>query len=344
MINFRKLIFLPALSLMMALSYTASADLVVLQYHHVDDSTPPATSTSRSLFKAQLQMITDLGLDVVPLETATRQTLSGDAPATNQIAITFDDAYESVYSVAAPILDKQKTPYTIFVNTNSVGAKGYMGWAELKELSGKEWVTIANHSADHAHLARKPGEPEAAWHTRTNRSLDLAQTALEKHLGTAEPLFAYPYGEYDEALEQKVNDRGWLGFGQQSGSIGRYSHNTRLPRFPMANAYGQLSSLKDKLLSKAFPMDASSLPDGVISNNPPSLTLKLEAPLSASRLTCFASGLGRIDFSVTGDTVTVQAPKALDARRFRYNCTHPAGDGSYYWLSQQWLNLDAPED
>ncbi|MFV8571249.1 polysaccharide deacetylase family protein [Marinobacter sp. SBS5] len=344
MINFRKLITLPALSLMMALPYTAKADLVVLQYHHVDDNTPSATSTSRSLFKAQLNMISDLGLEVVPLGPGTRQALSDEAQQTNQVAITFDDAYESVYSVAAPILDQQKIPYTIFVNTNAVGGHGYMDWAELKELGRKEWVTIANHSVDHAHLARRPGESEEDWHERTNNSLDQAQRTLEQQLGAAEGLFAYPYGEYDEALEQKLNDKGWLGFGQQSGAIGHHSHPTRLPRFPMANAYGQLSSLKDKLNSKAFPIDAGSLPDGVISNNPPSLTLTLQAPLSTARLTCFASGLGRIDFSVKGETVTVQAPKALDARRFRYNCTHPAGDGSFYWLSQQWLNLDAPED
>lgn len=344
MINFRKLMFLPALSLMMALPYTAQADLVVLQYHHVADSTPPATSTSRSLFEAQLQMISDLGLDVVSLGPATRAALSGNAPQSNQVAITFDDAYESVYNVAAPILDQQQIPYTIFVNTDAVGGQGYMTWAELKELSSKDWVTIANHSVDHGHLARRRGEAEADWHKRTNRSLDVAQNTLEKQLGSSENLFAYPYGEYDEALEQKLDERGWLGFGQQSGAIGRHSHDTRLPRFPMANAYGQLNSLKDKLLSKAFPVDASRLPDGVVSNNPPSLTLKLEAPLSASRLTCFASGLGRINFSANADTVTIQAPKALNARRFRYNCTHPAGNASYYWLSQPWLNLDAPED
>ncbi|WP_323750650.1 polysaccharide deacetylase family protein [Marinobacter sp.] len=344
MIHFRKLMSLPALSLMMALPYTAKADLVVLQYHHVDDSTPPATSTSRSLFEAQLEMISDLGLKVVPLGPGTRQALSDDAPQNNQVAVTFDDAHDSVYSVAAPILDQQKMPYTIFVNTNAVGAEGYMDWAELKELGDKEWVTIANHSADHAHLARKPDESDDDWHKRTNHSLDRAQATLEKQLGTTERLFAYPYGEYDEALEQKVNDRGWFGFGQQSGAIGRHSHGTRLPRFPMANAYGQLNSLEDKLQSKAFPIDASTLPDGVISQNPPSLTLTLQAPLSPKRLTCFASGMGRIDFSINGGTVTVQAPSALSSRRSRYNCTHPAGDGGFYWLSQQWLNLNTPED
>ncbi|WP_353886021.1 hypothetical protein [uncultured Marinobacter sp.] len=59
----------------------ALADLVVLQYHHVADHTPPATSTSRSLFEAQLDMIRDLNLEVVPLLPATRQALAGPTPS-----------------------------------------------------------------------------------------------------------------------------------------------------------------------------------------------------------------------------------------------------------------------
>ncbi|HLT14268.1 MAG TPA: polysaccharide deacetylase family protein [Marinobacter sp.] len=344
MTNFKTLISLIALSILLMATRAVHADLVVLQYHHVDDSTPAATSTSRSLFEAQLQMIVDLGLDVVPLGSGTQQALAGENSSSNQIAISFDDAYESVYRFAAPVLAQHNMPYTVFVNTDAVGARGYMSWQQLKELANNPQVTIANHSSDHAHLARKPGEDEQVWSKRVDRSLDQAQAALKKRMGTNEPLFAYPYGEYDEAVERKLEQRGWYGFGQQSGAIGSQSHNTRLPRFPMANAYGQLGSLKDKLLSKAFPVDASKLPDGVVRLNPPVLEFELGQQLSPERLTCFASGLGRIDFTTDGKTVRVQAPKALSGRRFRYNCTHPSGDGSFYWLSQQWLNLDAPED
>ena len=344
MTNFRNLMSISALSILLITAPAAHADLVVLQYHHVDDSTPQATSTSRSLFEAQLQMISELGLNVIPLGEGTRQALSTEDNTDNQVAISFDDAYESVYSFAAPVLERYDMPYTIFVNTNSVGARGYMSWQQLQELANNKQVTIANHSSDHAHLARKKGESEQAWSQRVDRSLDDAHTALKKRMGSSEPLFAYPYGEYDEGVEKKLEQRDWYGFGQQSGAIGRYSHHTRLPRFPMANAYGQLGSLKDKLLSKAFPVSAIELPDGVVTRNPPILEFTLGDQLSPDRLTCFASGLGRIDFTTTGNTVTVQAPKALSGRRFRYNCTHPAGDGRFYWLSQQWLNLDAPED
>lgn len=344
MIITKRLKILAMITALLMVGTAAKADLVILQYHHVDDSTPAATSTSRSLFEAQLQMIRDLELEVVPLLSGTRQALAGELEDSSQIAITFDDAYESVYSAAAPVLERLGLPYTIFVNTDAIGSRGYMTWDELRELGAHENVTIANHSTDHDHMARRTNEPEDQWKARVNHGLDEAQKVLKERLGVDEPMFAYPYGEFDEALEAKLADRGWYGYGQQSGAVGRWSHDTRMPRFPMANAYGQLGSLKDKLLSKAFPVPAKDLPDGIMDINPPTLSFPLGEKLDANRLTCFASGMGRIDFTVTGDTVHVQAPKAFQSRRFRYNCTHPAGQGSFYWLSQQWLDRDKPED
>ncbi|MGM0953311.1 MAG: polysaccharide deacetylase family protein [Pseudomonadota bacterium] len=344
MTRFFRSIVAPATAALCLAATSVSADLVVLQYHHVDDSTPRATSTTPSLFRDQLDMIRELDLEVVPLLSGTRQALSGEMSDSSHIAITFDDAYESVYNTAAPLLSELELPYTIFVNTDAIGSHGYMTWQQLREVADDGRVTIANHSADHGHLARKPDESRADWQQRVTQSLDNAQDKLEKELDQNVPMFAYPYGEFDKALEKKLESREWLGFGQQSGPIGRHSHHTRLPRFPMADAYGQLENLKDKLLSKAFPVPASELPDGIVENNPPTLTFALGDELSPARLTCFASGFGRIDMDVDDGEVVVQAPGEITSRRFRYNCTHPAGDGSFYWLSQQWLNLDAPED
>ncbi|MFT7338521.1 MAG: peptidoglycan/xylan/chitin deacetylase (PgdA/CDA1 family) [Marinobacter maritimus] len=333
-----------ALSCLVLASFPARADLVVLQYHHISDTTPPSTSTSASLFQAQIDLITELGIDVVDLHSATDNLFSGNPSQGQRIAITFDDAYESVYSQGADILREQGLPYTIFVDTAAVGNQGYMTWEQLKELAARNGVSIANHSAGHGHLARKPGEAEADWKQRITRSLDSAQAELKQQFGNVLPLFAYPYGEFDEALEAEVAKRGWYGFGQQSGAIGPLAGQTRLPRFPMANAYGQLNGLKDKLNSKAFPIDTSQLPDGIMTANPPTLVLRLTKEIQPNRLTCFASGMGRIEFEAADDGINVKAPKPFDRRRFRYNCTHPDDNGNFYWLSQQWLDLSQPED
>lgn len=332
-------------ALMAGAATQASADLVALQYHHVSDSTPSSTSTSVSLFEGQLDMVDELGLEVVPLQSGTADALDGKLNNTPQIAITFDDAYESVYQTAAPMLETRGYPYTIFVNTDAVGRNGYMTWDQLEELRDKSGVTIANHSKDHGHLIQHPDESTEAWRERVQVSLDGAQSALEEKLGIQVPMLAYPYGEYSEPLEAMLADRGWYGFGQQSGAIGEASHSTRLPRYPVANAYGQLDNLKTKLTSKALPVDAEQLPDGIMDENPPTLSFTLPDSMDANRLTCFASGQGRIDFEVSGGgNVSLTAPARFDSRRFRYNCTYPAGNGAFYWLSQQWLDLSQPED
>ncbi|WP_166265759.1 polysaccharide deacetylase family protein [Marinobacter caseinilyticus] len=342
---------IPALSLriclvtLLATAAPAHADLAVLQYHHISDQTPASTSTRPALFKAQLEMIEQLNLTVVPLYTGTQQALAGNLADREQVAITFDDAYDSVWHEAAPILLEKNYPFTVFVNTGAVGRRDYMTWPQLQELAAKQGVSIANHSEDHGHLAQKQGESNEAWQSRIAASLDHAQATLIKKLKTIEPMLAYPYGEFDDKLENAVADRQWLGFGQQSGPIGASSSPTRLPRFPMATKFGQLDALKNKLLSKALPVDPGTLPSGVMQENPPALTLDLPDTLTPDRLTCFASGQGKIDDSRRQDQrVVVQAAQPFDSRRFRYNCTYPAGNDRYFWLSHQWLDLSQPED
>jgi hypothetical protein len=112
----------------------------------------------------------------------------------------------------------------------------------------------------------------------------------------------------------------------------------------MANAYGQLQGLENKLLSKALPVPADDLPDGIVGTNPPNLQLTLPSGFTADKLTCFGSGQGRIKVTTNAQQANVQAPAAFNSRRFRYNCTYPAGEGRFYWLSQPWLDLSRPED
>ncbi|WP_018403695.1 polysaccharide deacetylase family protein [Marinobacter gelidimuriae] len=330
------------LAIALALPAGASADLAILQYHHISNNTPGATSTSPALFQAQLQLIDQLGLAVEPLYEATQKALAGNGG--DAVALSFDDAYSSVYSNAAPILARLNYPYTLFVNTDTIGNSGFMTLQQLRELASTGLATIANHSAGHGHLAKTPNEKEEQWQERVHRGLDGAQTLLEQEFGNAPPMFAYPYGEFDTALEQQMNQRGWLAFGQQSGPVGATSSRTRLPRFPMANAYGQLQGLDNKLLSKALPVPAKDLPDGIVSANPPHLRMTLPSGFTPDKLTCFGSGQGRIKVTANAQQANVQAPAAFSSRRFRYNCTYPAGDGRFYWLSQPWLDLSRPED
>ena len=326
----------------------AHADLVILQYHHIATDTPASTSTAPALFKEQLNLIAELKIPVVPLEEATRKALKGEDDGKPYVAITFDDAFESIYTTALPLLKQQGYPFTVFVNTDAVDHhhRHYMTWTQLQTLAATPGVTIGGHTSDHAHLVPRPGESAAHWKKRVAQSMDSGMSRLREKLGSKTTLFAYPYGEYDKALEAMVKQRGWLAYGQQSGPVGPDSDPQALPRFPAANSYGQIGPLHNKLLSRAFPIEASLLPNPVIQSNPPSLQLHLPDHWKADRLHCYGSQRGALPMTLNQSTkmVEITPSKAFTGRRFRYNCTYPAGDNRFFWLSQPWINPEEKED
>ena len=86
--------------------------LVILQYHHIDDSTPFSTSTAPERFEAHLNLLDELGATIVRLEDAIIRDpsrLPDAARGTDtelRIAITFDDAFSSIYEEAFPMLSE----------------------------------------------------------------------------------------------------------------------------------------------------------------------------------------------------------------------------------------------
>ena len=69
---------------------------VILLYHHVDVNTPAITSISPDQFDKHLAIIEKEGFRVLSLDTLIDNALNGDADV-KEVAITFDDAYISIY-------------------------------------------------------------------------------------------------------------------------------------------------------------------------------------------------------------------------------------------------------
>jgi len=139
---------------------TDSGSAVILLYHHVAADTPRSTSVSAELFEAHLDYLAQNGYQVLPLSGIIAKLKTATPLPPRSVAITFDDAYRSVYTTAAPLLARRGWPYAIFVSTDYHDGKygGYMTWAELRalETAGAE---IGNHSRSHDHyLHRRPGE------------------------------------------------------------------------------------------------------------------------------------------------------------------------------------------
>ena len=60
--------------LLLCFALPSANALVILQYHHIDDSTPFSTSTAPERFKAHLNLLNELGATIVRLEENYRST------------------------------------------------------------------------------------------------------------------------------------------------------------------------------------------------------------------------------------------------------------------------------
>ena len=330
---------------------------VVLLYHRFGDPRYPTTNIDMPQFRAQLNYLASNGFHVWPLGRIIRHLRDGRPIPDHTVAITIDDAYRTVYENAYPLLRAHHFPFTVFVATRVVDEHGdsFMTWQQMREMA-RHGATFADHTVDHAHLVDRPGgESEKAWAKQVRRDVREAQRRLQAELGsrtnTGPKLFAYPYGEYDPALQRMLQKMGYVSFGQQSGAIGPGSDLEALPRFPMAGRFGTMEQFRSKIDTLPLPVTSATPDDPVVSRSqdPPVMTLALGSGLSRGerdQLSCYGSNQGRLPVTWLNRAHTrfrVRATRAFPERRARYNCTVPAGGGRYYWYSHPWIWPGRPE-
>ena len=344
--------------LALMLCWFVSSDLyalVILQYHHIDTETPFSTSTSPDRFTEHLALIEASGARVVRLEDAITRVAKleteneigpePDAPAENeafQVAITFDDAFISIFRTAFPLLKARGWPFTIFVAPDLVETSAqYLTWDHLREMQ-RAGATIANHSLGHEHLLRLKGrQTDDDWMKRVSDNTREAERQLTMQLGGNRPLlYALPYGEYQPLIIERLHEMGYTIFGQQSGATsGSYETPKVHPRFPMGGPYSALESFRTKLSSRPFPIPHRLL-DPLLGHAETRPSLSLHLPQSLTRthgINCFGPS-GALPIEPVGEgQYLIQTPAMLPTGRSRYNCTLKASDGRFYWYSQMWM-------
>lgn len=318
--------------------------VVILQYHHVSDTTPKSTSVTPAQFTEQMTYLADNNFNVIPLSEAINSIKNKQALPDKTIAITFDDGYKDIAQNAHPILKTFGFPYTLFVAVAPIkhGYGDMMTWEQLTTLA-KDGAEIANHSWNHEHLIdRNPEESKEAWLKRTENNILKTENAIKEATGQNLKILAYPYGEYNMALQQLLMKHGYTAVGQQSGAAGIYSELTALPRFPVAGPYADLASLKVKMHSLNMPVLRQNITDPQLKdgNWRPELKVKLNmSDIYPHQLMCFIQGQGaKQPLWINKDEFSIQADLDLPVGRSRYNCTVPSKTkGSYYWFSQAWV-------
>jgi len=296
---------------------------VIFAYQRVGEDSVPQGNISLERFKEHITELIKGGYSVLPLPRIIDALKNGETLPSKTVGITFEGAYQATIAVTAPLLEDANLPFTVFFASDMAdgGNHLHMNWNQIKKLRKNERVSLGILPAAYEHMASQTPEQNAAL---VNRALARYREMLD-----AEPLFfAYPYGEYNAALKKQLSRYTFKGvFGQQSGVVHAESDFLALPRFTMTDDYGDLDRFR--LTANALPLPVGDVvpEDTMLAKNPPVIGFTVTPDIgNLSRLSCFASSLGKIPLTrVGGNRIEVRPAQPFTDRRTRINCTMPNG-------------------
>jgi len=122
------------------------------------------------------------------------------APQPTIVSLTFDDGDADNFESAA-VLKQDGLKATWYIPSGLVGTPGYMTWEQLERLSA-DGHEIGGHSLEHINI-------DGLDSAELRRQVCDDRLALQSR-GFAALSFAYPYGGYDDAARNMVQECGYL--------------------------------------------------------------------------------------------------------------------------------------
>lgn len=300
---------------------------VFYTYYKIDDSGEDDISVTLEQFQQHLDELESGDYNPMAAPDILSAIRSGKKLPDHTIGITFDNPDKSFVLLAAHKLIERKIPFTVFITTSSVSDddSSKVTWDDLKSLQSSGLMTIGITPDVYARLSDGKAE-------NIKRHINNALSAVRENLGVTPTLFAYPYGEYDEAYIKIISGMGFsAAFGSQSGVVYTGSNIFALPRFVMTGGFADMDR---------FILSASALPLPVTDAADTSTTLKKSIGFTltpaiakkAKSLSCFSSLSDTIDTIFLGDRVELRV-KNYTGDKLRINCIIPeqADDESVRW-------------
>ena len=312
------------------------AGVISLMYHRFNENKYPSTNIRNDVFLKHLDEINKSKLEIITFKKF-KDIMKGNINK-SYVMLTIDDAFESFYLNAWPILKEKKIPFILFVSTREIGKYGYMSWDQIIEISSQEFVTIGNHSHTHEYLIDWTDD-------KIKRDLETSIKIFEKNLGYSPNIFSYPFGEYSSSLKKIVKDLNFeFAFGQHSGVIDPTKDHLELPRFPINEKYGELKRFKSILNTLPFPYKTISPENRYIQKdeNPPNIKIGFfENLFNVQNINCY-SNEGNVwrksDISfIDKNTLNITLKEKFKSERGRINCSLWEDGGKWRWLGIQYV-------
>lgn len=195
-------------------------------YHNICDdpeSGVPAyyrTNTSPAVFRQHMQFLADNGYKTISIHQLVTKLLSSASQLSTLnsqplVALTFDDAFRSVYTEAFPVLQEHGFTASVFLPTAFIGdtrrqfrpstvnlqlttALDCLTWSEVLELR-RHGFEFGSHTVNHPELVK------LAW-ADIQSEISNSKSEIERHLGQAVTSFCYPFAfpQADRAFTQTL--------------------------------------------------------------------------------------------------------------------------------------------
>ena len=305
-------------------------------YHRFEEYKYPSTNIKNEIFIEHIKEINNSGIEFIEFKKFEEVIKTGIKK--NYLLLTIDDAFESFYLNAWPVLKEKKIPFVLFVSTREIGKYGYMTWDQIREIEANNLVTIGNHSHSHEYLVDWKDD-------RIKSDLNKSIMLFEKELGYSPTIFSYPFGEYSSNLKKIVKDLNFnFAFGQHSGVIDMSKDFLELPRFPINEKYGELKRFISILKTLPFPYE-KIIPENrylKIHDNPPLVKIKFFKDLvNIKNINCYSNegNIWRksdINF-VNENELEILLKDKFKSERGRINCSLKEKTGKWRWLGIQYV-------
>ena len=313
--------------------------IITLMYHRFEENKYPSTNIKINDFKKHIELIKNSNIEFINEKTLKEIILKKKNYTEKKILLTIDDAFLSFYKNAWPILQKEKIPFILFVNTREINNRhpNYMSWDQIREIHKSNIGVIGGHSFSHEYLA-------FATEDEIIKDINKSIEDYKRELNFNPEVFSYPFGEYSLEIKNIVKKLGYvIAFGQHSGVVHQRSDLFELPRFPINESYGTLDRFSFLLKTSPLPYKFFKPDEKLLkTNNPPSIEIEFEQ--NVKNINCFTNEGGSWKKSeityLENNWIRVLLKEKYKPRRGKINCTLKMKDGSWGWLGKQFIVSD----
>lgn len=188
----------------------------ILAFHHIDKNFHPGiNSYSPRRFRKFISIFQQAGYEFVRLadyvesmSTVERSEIhgKGEGSPTRQIALTFDDGYESFYEHVVQILDEYSVPAMVFIPAAHIGKSNVWDYSSMFRKSNHlstrqigELISIGIEFGSHGHTHTYLVELSDRL---LKIELERSKKSLEDITGREVCFLSYPFGGWNDQIER----------------------------------------------------------------------------------------------------------------------------------------------